>query len=42
MRLLDRGVRTEGVKLPTVLLCDCAGLLCVCGGRERRREGCSG
>lgn len=41
--------RSEGeqkrVKLPTVLLCDSAGLLCVCGGRmrnerERKRKRC--
>lgn len=34
--------RSEGeqkrVKLPTVLLCDSAGLLCVCGGRRNERE----
>lgn len=41
MRLLDEVVRAERVKLPTVLPCDSAGLLCVCGG-ERTREECCG
>lgn len=30
--------RTERVKLPTVLPCDSAGLLCVCRREENKRE----